>query len=134
MKIGEVSKRTGLPASTIRYYEKVGLMKFQPRISGRRDFDDQAMFVLKFVRLAQSAGFSIEEIKSLIEAYQQSSKSTGVWLDMVQRKRSQIRSKMAELSQMEAILTELLSCKCASLDQCIETGFARIEADKDASG
>lgn len=129
MKIGEVSQRTGLPASTIRYYEKVGLIKRQPRIAGRRELDDQAMFALKFVRLAQTAGFSIDEIRSLIEAYEQGPGSADIWSDMAKRKRHDIRSKIADLSQMDAVLTELLSCDCTSLDQCIEVGFAKAKAN-----
>ncbi len=67
MKIGDVAERLGIPVSTIRYYEKVGLIEHQRRVSGRRDFDERALFALQFIQLAQAAGFTIVEMKSLLE-------------------------------------------------------------------
>ena len=69
MKIGDVSERLGIPASTIRCYEKVGLIERQRRVSGQRYFDDRALFALRFIQLAKAAGFTIAEMKSLLESY-----------------------------------------------------------------
>ena len=71
MRIGMVAERLGVPASTIRYYEKVGLIERQHRISGRRDFDQlsRSMLVLQFVQLAQAAGFTLAETKALLQSY-----------------------------------------------------------------
>jgi MerR family redox-sensitive transcriptional activator SoxR len=132
MKIGDVSKRVGLPSSTIRYYEKIGLADRLPRVSGRRDFDEAALFALEFVKLAQSTGFSIEDIKNLMIAYRGDSGSSGAWTKIAERQRSDIRSKLNELSQMEAVLTELLTCSCPSFTDCIEKGMARNKASADA--
>lgn len=125
MRIGEVSKRIGIPASTIRYYERIGLVEPQQRVSGKRVFDSRALFALEFVRLAQAAGFSIEETKSLLAAYTDDPSDAGIWTELATRKRRDIRDKMAELSQMDQVLTELLSCSCVSLTECVEKGIAR---------
>ena len=61
MQIGDVARKLDMPASTIRYYEKVGLIERQQRVSGRRQFNDRALFALRFVQLAQAAGFTIGE-------------------------------------------------------------------------
>lgn len=129
MKIAEVSKRVGLPASTIRYYEKIGLVEPQRRESGRRVFDGKALFTLEFVRLAQTTGFTIEETKSLLAAYGDDSSAAGAWKEMAASKRREIRAKTAELLRMDGILTEMLSCSCVSLTECVEKGAARRKSE-----
>jgi DNA-binding transcriptional MerR regulator len=126
MKIGDVSAKLGIPASAIRYYEKVGLIEKQRRIAGRRDFDDRALFALEFVRLAQAAGFSIVEMKSLLEAYAENPSATGTWKTQALAKRRAIRTQIDDLRQMDQMLSEILSCSCPSLTQCIEKGSARL--------
>ncbi len=126
MKIGVVSARLGIPASTIRYYERVGLIEQQRRIAGRRDFDDRALFALEFVRLAQAAGFSIVEMKSLLEAYAEDPSATGTWKALALAKRKVIRTQIDDLQQMDRMLSEILSCSCASLTECVEKGSVRL--------
>jgi len=125
MKIGDVSAKLSMPASTIRYYEKVGLIEPQQRISGRREFDDRALFALEFVRLSQAAGFTIAETKSLLDAYASDPGDTGAWKSQAQLKRSEIRRQIKELKQMDKILSELLSCNCQTLSECVEKCLAR---------
>ena len=62
LDIGEVSKRSGLPASTLRYYEAKGLIASIGRRGLRRSFGAQVIDRLALIALAQSAGFSLEEI------------------------------------------------------------------------
>ena len=52
VKIGDVSEQLGIPASTIRYYEQVGLIDQQQRVAGRRAFNEKALYMLQFVQLA----------------------------------------------------------------------------------
>jgi DNA-binding transcriptional MerR regulator len=64
MKIGELSQKTGLPASTIRYYEGLGLLPPARRgQNGYRDYDDEALRRLNAVRASQSLGFTLEAIR-----------------------------------------------------------------------
>lgn len=125
MKIGEVSAKLGVPASTIRYYEKVGLLEPQQRISGRRVFNNNAILALEFIQLAQGAGFSIGEIKSLLGAYADDPSPAGIWRSLAVRKREAVRKKMQELAQIDSVLSELLTCSCKSLTECVEKGTAR---------
>jgi len=125
MKIGDVSTKLGMPASTIRYYEKIGLIDPQRRVSGRREFDDRALFALKFVRLSQAAA----ETKTLMAAYTDNPSPAGVWQALAEGKRTAIRTQIKEFRQMDCILTELLSCKCKSLTECVEKGMNRHASD-----
>ncbi len=125
VRIGDVSHRLGMPASTIRYYETIGLIAPQRRVSGRRVFDDRAVFILEFVQLAQTAGFSIAEIKSMLHSHAEDPGPAGVWAALAEKKRSDIRAQIKELERMDRMLSELLSCRCASLSECVEKARAR---------
>ncbi len=124
MRIGDVANRLSMPASTIRYYEKVGLIERQRRVSGRREFDDQAVFALEFVRLSQAAGFTIAETRSLLQAYAENPTEKGAWIDPAQNKRTAIRAKIRELERMDDILSQILTCRCPSLTDCVKKGMA----------
>lgn len=68
MKIGELSRKTGLPASTIRYYEGLGLLAPARRgPNGYRDYDDEAQRRLNAVRASQSLGFTLEAIRGFFD-------------------------------------------------------------------
>jgi len=67
-RIGDVTKRTGLTADTLRYYEKIKLL---PRVSrnasGIREYDDKDISRLKFIQRAQKMNFSLAEISDLLK-------------------------------------------------------------------
>lgn len=65
MDIGEVRKVTGLPASTIRYYEEMGLIKSYGRNGLRRLFSANVVDQLALISLGRNAGFSLKEIQDL---------------------------------------------------------------------
>ncbi len=63
MKIGELAKRTGLPTSTIRFYESKGLLNAVAReANGYRTYPPEAVAVLSIITGAQQTGFSLDEI------------------------------------------------------------------------
>lgn len=67
MKIGELAKRSGLAASTIRFYESKGLLQAVSRQSnGYRDYPLESVAVLSIISDAQQAGFSLDEIKQVL--------------------------------------------------------------------
>jgi DNA-binding transcriptional MerR regulator len=65
MDIGEVSKQSGLPVSTLRYYEEKGLIASAARRGLRRSFDPRVLDRLALIALGRAAGFSLEEIASV---------------------------------------------------------------------
>ncbi len=120
MKIGDVSAQLGIPASTIRYYERVGLIEEQQRVAGRRAFNDKALFMLQFVQLAQAAGFSIAEIKSLLDNHENDPGPRGLWKGFAETKQNSIRQQIKTLEQMDRILTRLIKCECETLEECVQ--------------
>lgn len=66
--IGQLARRAGLPTSTLRYYERAGLLKPNGRTpSNYRFYSDDALERIRFIRIAQSTGFTVADIKSLLE-------------------------------------------------------------------
>lgn len=66
--IGEVARRSEISAHTIRYYERLGLLTRPARSdAGYRRYDESAVEELSFIRKAQSLGFSLDEIKEIIQ-------------------------------------------------------------------
>lgn len=67
MKIGELAQRTGLAASRIRFYESIGLLKLVERqANGYRSYPQEAVLVLNLITTAQQAGFSLDELRTLL--------------------------------------------------------------------
>ena len=65
--IGEVARRAGVATSSIRYYERIGLLPEPDRLGGQRRYDADVLGKLGFIGVAQSAGFKLREIKELID-------------------------------------------------------------------
>ncbi|EZQ02140.1 Cu(I)-responsive transcriptional regulator [Acinetobacter sp. Ver3] len=70
MNIGELARRSGLTAKMIRYYEKIDLISVPIRsASGYRVYTEQDLSTLSFIKHAKDLGFSIDQIKSLVELW-----------------------------------------------------------------
>jgi len=119
MKIGDVAKQLNMPPSTIRYYEKRGLIPAPDRVSGKREFNKGIMATLRFIQLCQTAGFSINEIISLMDQFLDDSNKAGVCQPAVVVKRKEIKKQIEELKQIDAVLGEMSKCRCSSMEQCI---------------
>ncbi len=72
MMIGQLARAGAVPISTVRYYERIGILQPQKRVRGSyRTYTTEALARLRFIRAAQDAGFTLGQIRSLLE-YQQS--------------------------------------------------------------
>ena len=69
MDIAEVAKRTGVPSSALRYYEKKGLIASSERKGGRRRFGTAVLDQLALIALGQAAGFSLDEIRTMLSPH-----------------------------------------------------------------
>ena len=67
MKISEVAERTGVPASTLRYYERLGILTAGRSRNGYRDFDEGHLERLDFIASAKRLGLELPEIRRLLE-------------------------------------------------------------------
>ena len=119
MKIGEVAQQLNMPSSTIRYYEKKGLIPPPERVSGQREFSQQTLMTLRFVQLCQAAGFTIGEIHTLLENPTDESNADGLWQAAVAAKRKDVAQQMQDLKQIDSVLDALAHCRCESIEECV---------------
>jgi DNA-binding transcriptional MerR regulator len=108
MKIGELVSRSGIPASTIRFYESKGLMKPASRQSnGYRDYPLEAVALLAIINDAQKAGFTLEEIKQVLPEDIASWKHDEL-MAALKKKIADIESLEVRLAQNKAHLRSLM--------------------------
>jgi MerR family transcriptional regulator, redox-sensitive transcriptional activator SoxR len=69
--IGELARQIGIQPSAIRYYEEIGLMPSPPRIGGWRRYEASLVDRLQVIHTAREMGFSIEEIRTLLDGFPQ---------------------------------------------------------------
>ncbi|WP_299877021.1 Cu(I)-responsive transcriptional regulator [uncultured Sulfitobacter sp.] len=112
MNIAEVSRATGLPAKTIRYYEDIGLITPARQENGYRVFRDTDQHKLAFLARARSLGFGIDACRDLLTLYTDQDRASADVKAIAQEHLSEIDSKIAALQSMRDTLGELVDA-CA---------------------
>jgi MerR family copper efflux transcriptional regulator len=99
LKVSELAGRSGVPASTVRYYEQQGLLPARRSSSGYRLYDDLAVDRLAFIGTAKGLGLELTEIRRLLEPWQhgQCSDVQRELLPLLERRLAQTRDRMREL-------------------------------------
>ena len=121
--IGEVARRTGLRTSAIRYYESIGLIPAPGRTSGQRRYGPDVFAKLAIVRMAQDAGFTIEEIRTLLTGFPEETPPSERWRSLARRKLPEVDARIARLRAVRAVLEQSLACGCLTLDTCAAIGW-----------
>ncbi len=121
MTIGRLARDAGLATETLRYYERLGLIRPAQRTeSNYRLYDAEAEARLRFVRRAQQLGFSLAEIRELLDFRCHPETDMGVVRDAAREKIADIDRKMADLKRMRDALA-LVTDQCPGhgpIDQC----------------
>lgn len=98
MTIAEVSKKYGLTADTLRYYERIGLLPTVNRnSSGNRDYTQEDCRWVQFIKCMRSAGLSIETLIEYVSLFQQGNTTTETRKELLLEQRKQIFEKIEEL-------------------------------------
>lgn len=116
MRIGEVARRSGVPATTLRYYEEIGVLPPAERTaSGYRDHRDDVLARLAFVRAAQAAGLSLTEIRDVIDLRDRGIAPCSHVAALLDEKAAAVTRQIADLRRLKADLDELRAA-AATLD------------------
>ena len=108
MIIGEAASRSGLPTKTVRYYEQIGLVRPGRRGNNYRSYSEADVHELRFVARARALGFSVEDCRHLLSLYRNKTRSSAEVREAAERHIAEIRTKMAELQEMERTLSALV--------------------------
>ena len=107
MTIGRLAEETGVHFETIRYYQRLGLMPMPPRPRGSvRRYTSDAVERLRFIRRAQGLGFSLDEVKLLLDLA--TGEHCAETRRLAERKLRIVEDKIAELRRIEAALQKLI--------------------------
>jgi MerR family redox-sensitive transcriptional activator SoxR len=118
MTIGEVAEKSGITTSALRYYEQIGLIPSPQRVNGRRTFSSNIMGRIETIKLAQSAGFQIHEIKQLLEGFDSNVPPSERWRVMALKKHEELEENINQMIKMKSLLTKSLGCSCLSWEEC----------------
>ncbi|MCC5959955.1 MAG: Cu(I)-responsive transcriptional regulator [Rhodobacteraceae bacterium] len=108
MNISEAGRRAGLPAKTIRFYEDIGLIQPARMGNGYRDFSEEDLHRLAFLRRARALGFSVEECRQLLGLYQDRTRTSADVKRLARQHLQRVDDQLAELQQMRATLAHLI--------------------------
>ncbi len=125
LRIGALAARARTNAPTIRYYEEIGLLRpANRRSNGQRVYDDADVRRLIFIRRCRDFGFSIENVRSLVELAQDRRRSCMDARDLAQQHLAAVREKLVELQTLERSIAQFVascdtSCAGGPAPDCV---------------
>ena len=113
--IGEVSKRLNIPISTIRYYDKHGLLPFVRRTeSGLRQFSDVDIDILTHISCFKTAGMPIKEIRRYFKLYEMGDSTITERYELIYQQQLNVQQQIKELQKALQVLADKAdNCKKA---------------------
>jgi len=103
--ISQLSKETGIPIGTIRFYEKTGLFSGQTKSEVTTNnyvyYGDEVVDKLRFIQMAKAVGFTLLEIKDVIHAWYKKEICKSAKIEVLNKRLAQIDTKMKELKAMK---------------------------------
>lgn len=115
LTIGELAAASGVPTSTIRFWERRDLIRPTTRSGGRRRYDDEVLHEVGVLRLCQDAGFTLAEIH---EMKQCASAEPNGWRKFVEAKIVDVAESLARLQKAHEILSHALECRADDITLC----------------
>ena len=120
LSIGDVAKQAGIATSTIRYYERIGLLPPSPRANGRRRYQPDIVGTLQIIRLAQQMGCSIAEIQTLLNGFPAVTPPSARWQALADKKLAELDRIIERAQTMKALMESTRDCNCHTLADCAE--------------
>ncbi|MST33704.1 MerR family transcriptional regulator [Acidimicrobiaceae bacterium USS-CC1] len=116
MRIGELAARAGTSVKTIRYYDRIGVLRPERRSeAGYRLYDEDALDRYRFVRATQAIGLSLGEIREVLALRDRGETPCGFVIDLIGRRADELDARIAELVALRDELSELRQ-RAARLD------------------
>jgi MerR family mercuric resistance operon transcriptional regulator len=113
LTIGQVAKAVSIPITTVRYYERVGLIEPENRSqSNYRLYSDKSIAALKFIRAAQAIGFKLDDVKTLLDRGDARRTSCADVQSLIKDRLAEIDQRMKDLRHIQRVLkTALAKCR-----------------------
>lgn len=119
LTIGELSERTGVSASALRFYEAEGLLQAGRSGGGQRRYSRDTIRRVSFVRVAQEVGLSLAEVRAALDSLpQQRTPTAKDWERLSRSWRPRLDAQIAMLERLRDRLHGCIGCGCLSLGVC----------------
>jgi MerR family transcriptional regulator, redox-sensitive transcriptional activator SoxR len=119
LTIGEVSARSGVAPSALRFYERRGLISASRTDGNQRRYDRSVLRRLAFVQAGRAAGISLEQIGAALATLPRGrTPGRRDWERLSNRWRDDLDDRIAVLSALRQRLTTCIGCGCLSIDRC----------------
>lgn len=121
MQIGELAEQVGINASAVRYYEGIGLLPRAPRQSGWRQYGPLDLKRLRVIHSARCIGFTIEEIKQLLNEFPKSADPSRRWSELAKKKLPELEKIIQQTMALKYMIEAGLDCACDEIGLCINS-------------
>jgi MerR family redox-sensitive transcriptional activator SoxR len=119
LTIGEVSARSGVAASALRFYEREGLITARRTDGNQRRYDRATLRRIAFIQAGRAAGIPLERIHAALETLpRERTPKTRDWQRLSRRWREDLDRRITTLQALRTRLTTCIGCGCLSLTKC----------------
>lgn len=115
LTIGQLATASGVPTSTIRFWERKGLLRPDARTGGQRRYNEEAQSQVGMLRLCQDAGFTLAEIRQMMA---QRATDPFRWRELVEAKMVSITENLRRLNKAHDLLSHALDCTHDDIRRC----------------
>src|SRR4051812_5785492 len=131
LTIGDLSERSGIATSAIRYYEERGLVRSRRTTGNQRRYERQMLRRLAFIRTAQRVGLSLEEIERALATLPDNRAPTKAdWSRLSRGWRPRLDAQIHQLERLRDTLDSCIGCGCLSLRRCSLSNPGDVVADR----
>lgn len=119
LTIGELSARSGVAASALRYYDRLGLLESDRSTGNQRRFPRSELRRVAFIRIAQRVGLSLDEIRDALSMLPEGRTPTrGDWARLSRAWRTRLDDQIHLMERLRDKLASCIGCGCLSLKRC----------------
>lgn len=119
LTVGEVAKRSGVPVSTVHFYESKGLIQSSRTHGNQRRFHAVVLRYIAIIKVAQSTGIPLQEIQEALGRFPANSALTSEqWKEMSTQWRVSLDKRIRQLTRLRNELDNCIGCGCLSLSDC----------------
>ena len=108
MRIGQLAERAGVNPKTIRFYESIGVPEPRRTTSGYREYDDEHVERLRFIKGAQRLGLRLEDIAEILGFRDRGERPCDYVVDVVRRELDDLNERMREMRRLKRELASLI--------------------------
>lgn len=119
LPVGEVARRSGVPVSTLHFYESRGLIHSHRTSGNQRRYSRDVLRRVAFIRVAQRVGISLADIEVALSTLPATAAPTRAdWERLSSTWRAELDERMAQLKRLRDTLDDCIGCGCLSIDRC----------------